>query len=143
MGCLLSGDKVGWGVEFWDFAILYSLTKVKQFDKSKAYHSVRYTVIIRKLQVMDSMYTVKLSSKNQITLPAALVRQLKIPKGGRLILELQKHDAVTLRPQKKSLVEELGGCLTKYVPPEKLNIPFDQVMEETKRLAAKEIAKRL
>lgn len=52
----------------------------------------------------------KISSKNQITLPAAMVRRLGLEPGRRLILRLE-GDRIVLRPEPEDWVEYLHGSM--------------------------------
>lgn len=39
-----------------------------------------------------------------------------------------------------TITEELAECLTHLVHPSKLGVPFDKIMEETKKKVAKQLA---
>jgi AbrB family looped-hinge helix DNA binding protein len=52
----------------------------------------------------------KLSSKNQITLPVAMVRQLGLRPGRRLMLRLE-DDRIILRPEPEDWVEYFRGSM--------------------------------
>ena len=52
--------------------------------------------------------TATLSSKNQITLPVAMVRRLGLKPGRRLMLRLE-DDRIVLRPEPEDWVEYLRG----------------------------------
>jgi antitoxin ChpS len=52
----------------------------------------------------------KLSSKNQITLPVAMVRRLGLEPGRRLMLRLE-DDCIVLRPEPEDWVEYLHGSM--------------------------------
>ncbi len=54
------------------------------------------------------MTTAKISSKNQITIPRALLDVLKLKKGGRIVLEPNER-GVLLRPVKGSVVDMYYG----------------------------------
>lgn len=85
------------------------------------------------------MRIVTLSSKNQITIPIALLQQLQVYPRSKLLITAEK-DAIVAKPLKKSVAHELAGSLTKYVHPSKLGVPFNVIMEETKRMVAKKLA---
>lgn len=85
------------------------------------------------------MKIVTLSSKHQITIPKALLEQLQVSPRSKLLIKAEK-DAIMVKPLRKSLVDELAGSLTKYVHPSKLGVPFDVIMEETKKIVAKKLA---
>ncbi|AYO31422.1 AbrB/MazE/SpoVT family DNA-binding domain-containing protein [Biomaibacter acetigenes] len=54
------------------------------------------------------MHSVKLSSKNQITIPAQICRALKIKKGNKLLIE-QKDNRIILTPEPQDYVEYYYG----------------------------------
>ena len=54
------------------------------------------------------MATVKISSKNQITVPKSILTALRLKGGKRVILE-PRQDGVLIRPIKKSVVDEYYG----------------------------------
>lgn len=54
------------------------------------------------------MTTVKISSKNQITIPKALLDALHLKGGSRVIIESRK-DGVLIRPRKGSITDEYYG----------------------------------
>lgn len=87
------------------------------------------------------MRVVTVSSKRQITLPAELLVQLGIEPSNKIIIEKEK-DIITLRPLKTSIVEEVAGSLSKFVLPSKRGRSFSEIMEETKRIVAKKLAKK-
>jgi len=59
---------------------------------------------------MSEVASAKLSSKNQITLPVAMVRRLGLEPGRRLILRLE-GDRILLRPEPEDWVEYFHGRL--------------------------------
>lgn len=85
------------------------------------------------------MNVVTISSKNQITLPAVVLRQLGIGPKKKLFVN-QVADSVVLRPIKKSVVEETAGSLNKFIDPKLLNSSWRKIMEETKFATAKKLA---
>ena len=85
------------------------------------------------------MNIVTLSSKNQITLPVALLQLFGIQPKSRLIVQA-KDDVIVMKPIKKSVVEETAGILSKYVPASKRGVAWKTIMEETKKIVAKELA---
>jgi len=87
------------------------------------------------------MKIVKLSSKNQITLPVFSLSLLGIQPKSRLLVEGDK-EKIILKPLKRSITDELAGSLTKYVPKSKLGNDFSKIMEETKTIVAKELAEK-
>lgn len=88
------------------------------------------------------MNIVTISSKNQITLPAQLLRDLGLAPKKKLIVQRQS-DAIVMQPLKKSVASELAGSLTKYVPKSKLGKSWKEIMEETKKIAAKELVEKM
>lgn len=88
------------------------------------------------------MHIATISSKNQITLPAKLLAELQVKPKQKVLIE-NKKGILTVKPLKRSIVDEVAGSLTKYVDPKKLGRPWNEIMEETTKLAAKEIAKKL
>lgn len=87
------------------------------------------------------MKIVTLSSKNQITIPNDLLISLGARSVNKFLLEENKG-VITMRPLKNSIVDEVAGSLTKYVSPDKLGVPFEKIMEETKRITAEKLAKK-
>lgn len=85
------------------------------------------------------MKIITLSSRHQITIPKALLKQLQVAPRSKLLIKAEK-DAIMVKPLKKSIAHELAGSLTKYVHPSKLGVPFDAIMEETKRKVARKLA---
>jgi antitoxin ChpS len=57
---------------------------------------------------LPEMATTTLSSKNQITLPVAMVRRLGLTPGRKLMLRLE-NDRIVLRPEPEDWVEYLRG----------------------------------
>lgn len=85
------------------------------------------------------MRIVTISSKRQITLPAAMLSQLGIGPNTKVLIEEKEHN-ITLKPIKTSIVDQVAGSLSKFVPPSKRGRPFSEIMEETKRIVAKKLA---
>lgn len=56
------------------------------------------------------MITATLSSRNQITIPKALLELLAIKSGDKLVIET-KDEAIRLKPAGSSLVKSLGGSV--------------------------------
>ncbi len=90
------------------------------------------------LLTMNS-YTVTISSKNQLTLPAKLVRELKLGKGQKLELR-QKSGKVELVP-KPSLKESLSGLhaeVAKEMKSRGVKAPTDEELNDSlRKIAAK------
>lgn len=85
------------------------------------------------------MNIVTISSKNQITLPKDLLASLGVGVKSQLLIDKESENIV-LKPLKKSIVEEVGGSLRKYIDPKKLGVPFSEIMEETKKIVARKLA---
>lgn len=85
------------------------------------------------------MNIVKISSKNQITIPKEVLESLGVESQSRLLLQKESGNIV-LKPIKGSIVEELGGSLKKYTKPSMLGVPFSKIMEVTKKRVAKKLA---
>lgn len=87
------------------------------------------------------MNLVKVSSKNQITLPVAVLKNLKISSGSRLSLE-EKEGILILSPQRISFARQSAGSLKKYISEGKTGVPFDEVQKETYKLVSARLAKK-
>lgn len=86
------------------------------------------------------MKIVKISSKNQITLPQEMLRNLQVTPRQNVLID-QRGEEIIVKPLRESIVEQTAGSLTKYVHPSKLGVPFAKVREETKKMVAEELAK--
>lgn len=73
---------------------------------------------------------VKISSKNQITLPAWMLRELGVGKGWKLELSLDKKKIVA-KPR-ESVVNKLAGGLNKYIDPKLLKVNIEEKLEEAR-----------
>ena len=82
-----------------------------------------------------------LSSKGQITIPKKLQKALNISPRSKLALYPQKG-VLLVRPLKTSITEQTAGSLANYISPKKIGIPFEAVLEETKKLASIDLAKK-
>lgn len=85
------------------------------------------------------MNIVKISSKNQITLPVRLLNDLGVKANDKLLLE-KKEDVLVVKPITISIVDELAGSLNKYIKPEKLGKPFSEIRKETQKIVARKLA---
>jgi len=82
-----------------------------------------------------------LSSKGQVTIPKEM--QLMLGIGHRSKLALYPQDNVLIiKPLRSSIVEQTAGSLKNHIPQGKVGIPFSKVLDETKKIAAKKLAKR-
>lgn len=85
------------------------------------------------------MQIVKISGKNQITLPQYLLDLIRIKKGGKLLVEVE-GEKIIARPLREKMSERLSGALK--VKPHLRGIPFEVALEETKKIVARELAKK-
>lgn len=83
------------------------------------------------------MITTTISAKNQITIPIFLLQLLQIKSGDKLFLEVADKQLL-VKPAGKSIIESLVGSLK--VPSELKNIPFEKVLNKTKKSAALTLA---
>lgn len=82
------------------------------------------------------MVKVKISSKNQITLPKQLLQLLRVDSGDFLFLEAEE-EKVIVQPARQSVVESLVGSIK--VKPNLRGVPFSQVLKETKKIVARKL----
>lgn len=87
------------------------------------------------------MRIVTLSSKRQITLPVYMLNSLGIEPRSKILIEEGKEN-ITLKPLKRSIIDEVAGSLSKFVPASKKGKFFSEIMEETKRIVAKQLAQK-
>lgn len=80
-----------------------------------------------------------LSAKGQITIPKKIQRQLQIGHRSKLAVYPQK-DLIIIKPLKSSITEQTAGSLARFISPNKKGINFNQVLEETKKIVASELA---
>lgn len=85
------------------------------------------------------MIIATLSSKNQITIPKVMLQLLGVESGDKFLVETES-EAIKLKPAGKSIVDSLIGSIK--IPKSKRGIPFEKVLEETKKIVAKELASR-
>lgn len=85
------------------------------------------------------MKTVTVSSKRQIAIPKDFLEELGVDFGGKLRIEKDKN-TLRLTPVKKSITDELAGSLAHLIPKNKRGVPFAKIMEETEKLAVKQLA---
>lgn len=85
------------------------------------------------------MIATKLSAKNQITLPKFFLELLNVRSGDKLLLDIEK-DEIKIKPLGKSIVSTIAGSIN--IPKEKKGIPYDKVLEITKKRVAKRLAKK-
>lgn len=88
------------------------------------------------------MNIVTVSSKNQITIPKQMLRRMKIASHRRLVVEQKKHNVIVLRPLTKSIVEEVGGSLSKYLAVRKRAVSFSHILKTTKEITSKKLARK-
>lgn len=87
------------------------------------------------------MRVVTISSKNQISLPISLLRELNLKPKNKVLVK-RADGYIMLEPIQESIVEELAGSLTKYVDRKKLGKSFSEIMLETKKRSAARLAKK-
>jgi len=87
------------------------------------------------------MRVTTISSKQQITIPRELLLALELRPQEKVLMESEGRRLI-IQPLRSSIVEQTAGSLTKYVQRAKLGKPLSAVMEETKRKAAREIARK-
>ena len=86
------------------------------------------------------MKVVTISSKRQITLPKKGLEPLGVGPKSKLTVQIQDQ-GILLKPLEGSLVDQVAGSLTNYVPVSKRGVSFQTVYKETKRITARKIAK--
>lgn len=87
------------------------------------------------------MNIVTISSKRQITLPKQLLLYIGAKPRDKMMIKAEKGD-LRLKPLKTSIVQQVAGSLSKYIPASKRGVPFSKIMEETQRIVAAELAKK-
>lgn len=81
-----------------------------------------------------------ISSKGQITLPRSFMRELQMQPRQKVFIE-KDNDRIKIRPIPSSIAEKLAGSLKKHIHPSKLGVPWEVVMQETKKRVAEKLAK--
>lgn len=84
------------------------------------------------------MTTAILSSKNQIAIPELVLQLVGLQSGDRVEINAL-NEAVYIKPLRTSIVESLAGSIK--ISKGKIGIPFAKVLTETKKIAARELAK--
>ncbi len=79
-----------------------------------------------------------ISSRYQITLPVSLCRRLRLNRRDRLLIA-DDRGRIVLTPM-GSIVQQTAGSLTKYIAPQLLGKPWDEIMETTKHRVATYLA---
>lgn len=87
------------------------------------------------------MKIVKISSKNQITIPGEFLLRLNLKPMEKFVLEAEA-DVLVMKPLKNSIVKQTAGSLTKFVSPSKLGVPFSKILKEAKKKTAAKLAKK-
>lgn len=85
------------------------------------------------------MVTATVSSKSQVVLPKHLLEGLGISKGDRVLIYSDEKE-IRMKPLRGSILDTVAGSVK--VSESKKGIPFDQVLEVTKRKVAKKLAKK-
>lgn len=88
------------------------------------------------------MNIVTLSSKRQITLPNHLLLSIGVKPQSKMLIRIEK-DTLVIKPLGMSVVKEVAGSLSKYVPAVKRGVPFAKIMKETQKKAAEELVKHV
>ncbi len=71
---------------------------------------------------------VKVTRKDQTTIPVEVRQKLKIKEGDRPLVEATKHGQVVLTQIRK--LEECAGIYSKYAKPEEMKKHVDKLREE-------------
>lgn len=82
------------------------------------------------------MLTVKISSKNQITIPKQFLEALGAESGDLLFLQVEERKVI-VQPLKKGIIESLVG--TVKLKPHLRGIPFEKALKETKKIVAEKL----
>lgn len=88
------------------------------------------------------MQLVTISSKRQITIPKRMLSSIGMRPKDKLLID-DVGDILVIKGISKSVVDQTAGSLTKYIPASKRNKSFAKIMRETKKAAAKKLAKNL
>ncbi len=80
------------------------------------------------------MFSAKISSKNQITLPSDICKALALKSGDRLLLDVEEG-SVILKPLGSTSVDDLAGCLRRYARTQRL--PWKVIRERVKKEVAR------
>lgn len=84
------------------------------------------------------MQVVTISSQRQITLPKAILDALSVAKKDKLLIRIEDKKLIA-KPISKSIVAETAGSLRKYIRKEKLDRPFKEIMQVTKKATARKL----
>lgn len=82
------------------------------------------------------MITTTISSKNQITIPRYILSLLAIKNQDKLLIELEEK-TIKISPMGNSIIDDLGGSIE--VSNDKKGIPFNKVLDATKKIMAKKL----
>jgi len=88
------------------------------------------------------MTLVTTSSKNQVTIPAAYLRDLGLKPGEHFLID-NKGKELIFKPIKGSIVDELAGSLEKFIPADKKKISIEKAIRLAKIMHAKELGAKL
>lgn len=85
------------------------------------------------------MHLATVSSKNQITLPVAMLGMMGVKSGDKLFLRMDSRKRFVAQKSKgDDIVDQLAGSLNKFVKPELRNVSWEEVMRVTKiKMSAK------
>lgn len=85
------------------------------------------------------MVTATVSSKSQVVLPKHLLEGLGINRGDRVLIYSDEKE-IRMKPLHGSILDVVAGSVK--VPESKRGVPFERVLEVTKRKVAKKLAKK-
>lgn len=85
------------------------------------------------------MNVVTLSSRNQIAIPVAMLREFNFEPQSKLIIE-KVGNKITLEPMKKSVVDSVSGSLLHLVPSNKRGVSWEKIVATAKTAKAYEKA---
>jgi bifunctional DNA-binding transcriptional regulator/antitoxin component of YhaV-PrlF toxin-antitoxin module len=87
------------------------------------------------------MSLTKISSKNQITLPVAMMKAIGLDKGEEILLSY-KDNNIIMEPCRKSIIDEIGGSLTKHVKPKLLKLSYEEIKRKADDSMIKHLVKK-
>lgn len=87
------------------------------------------------------MTLTKISSKNQITLPVAMMESVGLSKGGEIYLS-DDDNIITMKPCKKSVIDEIAGSLTKFVNPKLLELSYEKIKKRADKSMIKHLVEK-
>ena len=85
------------------------------------------------------MVTATISSKSQVVLPKHLLESLGVSRGDRVLIYSDERE-IRMKPLRGSILDIVAGSVK--VSEGKKGVPFERVLEVTKRKVAKKLAKK-